>query len=121
MKLNQLWKLFITRQKTSKNPQEYASGAISEERSYTGSEIVNQSKDLSSPLLSTEQICRAFESEIEDALKNVPYARAALRRVVRKLGALVYLVPASEHHHSSKPGGLLLHSLKPKSRGINTS
>lgn len=46
MKLNQLWKLFITRQKTSKNPQEYASGAISEERSYTGSEIVNQSKDL---------------------------------------------------------------------------
>lgn len=24
----------------------------------------------------------------------------------------MYLVPASEHHHSSKPGGLLLHSLK---------
>ena len=112
MKLNQLWKLFITRQKTSKNLQEYASGAISEERSYTSNEILNQSKDLSSQLFSTEQICRAFENEIEDALKDVPYARAALRRVIRKLGRLVYLVPASEHHHSSKPGGLLLHSLR---------
>lgn len=89
-----------------------------EERIYTSEDIKKQPRDLSGVLFSSEQIMKAFWSDIDYALDNVPYGendlplRSILLDIIKRFVQLIYLVPASENHHSSFPGGLFIHSLK---------
>lgn len=89
-----------------------------EERIYTSEDIKKQPRDLSGVLFSSEQIMKAFWSDIDYALDNVPCGennlplRSILLDIIKRFVQLIYLVPASENHHSSFPGGLFIHSLK---------